>query len=45
METRGMSWTSTVRACSFADAEISDLEAFDSIKAVARSVVGIKIYV
>ena len=32
----GVSWTSTTKACSFAEAEIPNLDAFDEIKAAAR---------
>ena len=34
----GVSWTSTEKACSFAEAEIPNLDAFDEIKAAARFV-------
>ena len=32
----GVSWTSSAKACSFAEDEIPDLDAFDQIKAAAR---------
>lgn len=32
----GISWTSAAKACAYAESEIPDLNAFDSIKAAAR---------
>ncbi|KAF8591095.1 glycoside hydrolase family 92 protein [Ramaria rubella] len=34
----GISWTSTDKACSFAEAEIPSLDGFDDVKAAARAV-------